>query len=116
MQRLTVNDPLNYEFTRHLSPRLTMAAGETVIVEAEDALSGQISRPGDQRDKSEVPFSNPVTGPIAVTGAVPGDALQVRINDISPLRPQAATYSGNPQQLGQWLGNDPPQNAHVCPI
>ena len=115
MQRATIG-PLNYEFSRHLEPRLTIQPGETIEVEAEDALSGQISGPGDQRDKSQVPYSNPVTGPIVVEGAEPGDALEVVILKIEPLYGRCATYTGNPQQLCQWLGTDVPPGGHVCPI
>jgi amidase len=108
--------PLNYEFTRHLAPKVRIDSGETILVEAEDALSGQIRGPGDKRDKLKMPFSNPVSGPIAVTGAVAGDCLAVHINDIRPRDGQCATYTGSPKQLCEWLGNDVPDGAHTCPI
>ena len=73
MQRIPA-EQLNYEFSRHLTPRARVAPGETIIVEAEDALSGQIRTSKDRRDKTTMPFSNPVTGPIFVEGAQPGDA------------------------------------------
>lgn len=64
--------PLIYEFSRDVEPRCCIGSGETIRVESEDALSGQIRRPGDRRDKASVPFSNPVAGPIVVNGAEPG--------------------------------------------
>lgn len=115
MQRIPA-EPLNYEFSRHLQPRAHVASGETILVEAEDALSGQIRRNADRRDKEKVPYSNPVTGPILVDGAEPGDALAVRIEEIRPRDGQCATYTGNPKQLCEWLGTDVPHGAHVCPI
>ncbi len=115
MQRVPAQ-PLNYEFSRHPEPRATVRPGETILVEAEDALSGQIRKPGDRRDKSTMPYSNPVTGPIVVEGAEPGDALAVKIEDIQPRAGQCATYTGNLKQLAEWLGNDVPHGAHVCPI
>jgi acetamidase/formamidase len=115
MQRVAAQ-PLAYEFSRHLEPRARIASGETIVVEAEDALSGQIRRAGDRRDKSTVPFSNPVAGPILVEGARRGDALAVTIHDIQPRDGQCATYTGAPKQLGEWLGTDVPHGAHVCPI
>jgi acetamidase/formamidase len=115
MQRVAAL-PLVYEFSRHLEPRARIATGETIVVEAEDALSGQIRRPGDRRDKSSVPYSNPVAGPIQVDGAQRGDALAVTIHDIKPRDGQCATYTGAPKQLGEWLGTDVPHGAHVCPI
>ena len=39
---------LHYEFDRRAEPRLRIAPGETVVVESEDALSGQI-RTNDDR-------------------------------------------------------------------
>jgi len=109
-------EPLLHEFSRHLPPRATISPGQSLVVESEDALSGQIARPGDQRDKSLVPKSNPVTGPIVVKGAVPGDVLAVTIEDIQPWRSQCATYTGAPRQLTEWLGTDVPPGGHVCPI
>lgn len=109
-------EPLNYEFSRHLEPRAIIDPGTQLLVESADALSGQISRPGDQRDKSTVPWSNPVAGPVYVNGAQPGDALAVTIHDIRPRDGQCATYTGHPRLLAEWLGDDVPPGAHVCPI
>jgi amidase len=108
--------PWVYEFSRHLEPRCRIEPGETLRVESEDALSGQIRGPGDRRDKSKVPYSNPVAGPIVVAGAQPGDQLAVTIQTIEPRDGQCATYTGAPKQLVEWLGADVPHGAHVCPI
>lgn len=108
--------PLVYEFDRRLPPRIEIDPGETIRVESEDALSGQIRRPGDRRDKQAVPFSNPVAGPIVVRGAEPGDELAVTIRAIESRDDQCATYTGAPKQLVEWLGADVPHGAHVCPI
>lgn len=108
--------PLVFEFSRHLEPRATVKAGETFRVESEDALSGQIRTPQDRRDKSKVPYSNPVAGPIFVEGAQPGDVLAVTIHAIESRDGQCATYTGFPKYLSEWLGNDVPHGAHICPI
>ena len=79
MQRV-VAEPLVYEFSRHLEARATIQPGETLVVESEDALSGQLKTGDDRRDKSTVPKSNPVAGPILVEGAEPGDALAVTVD------------------------------------
>ncbi len=115
MKRVSA-EPLIYEFSRHLAPRTRVEPSETILVESEDALSGQIRRPGDRRDKETVPFSNPVAGPIFVAGAEPGDTLAVTIQAIEPRDGQCATYTGNPKQLCEWLGAEVPHGAHVCPI
>lgn len=108
--------PLIYEFTRSLEPRCRIKPGETIRVESEDALSGQIRRPGDRRDKTAMPYSNPVAGPIFVEGAEPGDELAVTIQQIESRDGQCSTYTGAPKQLVEWLGSDVPHGAHVCPI
>ncbi len=115
MKKVAAN-PLVYEFSRHLEPRVRIEAGETLLVESEDALSGQIRTNNDRRDKTTMPFSNPVAGPIFVEGAAPGDSIAVTIHEIKPRDGQAATYTGSPKQLCEWLGTDVPHGAHVCPI
>ncbi|MAC55686.1 acetamidase/formamidase family protein [Gimesia maris] len=107
---------LNYEFSRFQEPRISIESGETIRVESEDALSGQIRKAGDLRDKTRVPFSNPLTGPIFINQAEPGDTLAIKIEAIESRDGQCATYTGNPKQLCQWLGTDVPDGAHVCPI
>ncbi|MCC2671673.1 MAG: putative acetamidase/formamidase [Armatimonadetes bacterium] len=108
--------PLVYELSRHLEPRASVEPGEMLLVQSEDALSGQIRGPGDRRDRTVMPFSNPVAGPIEVRGAAPGDTLAVRIHEIRPTSGQCATYTAPPRALSEWLGGDVPHGAHVCPI
>ena len=115
MQRV-VAEPLVYEFSRHLEARATIQPGETLVVESEDALSGQLKTGDDRRDKSTVPKSNPVAGPILVEGAEPGDALAVTIDEIRSRDGQAATYTGHPGRLAEWLGSEEPSLARICPI
>ena len=116
MKRLTDNTPLNYEFTRHLEPRLRIESGETIQVDAEDALSGQIRTVDDRRDKKKMPMGNPVTGPIWIEGAQPGDHLAVKIEEIRPSIGQCATRTSDPHQMCEWLGTDVPHGTRVCKI
>lgn len=115
MQRLNVG-PLYYEFSRHIEPRLRIQPGETVVVETEDAFSGQIRTNDDRRDKQKMPYGNPQTGPIWIEGAKPGDSLAVRIDDIQPSIGQCATRTSDPRQLAEWLGTECPHGTHVCRI
>lgn len=115
MQRLPIG-PLYYEFSRHNPPRLRVRPGETILVETEDAFSGQIRTDADRRDKTKMPFGNPQTGPIWVEGAEPGDSLAVKIEEIRPSIGQCATRTSDPKQLCEWLGDDVPHGTHVCPI
>ena len=115
MQRLTIQ-PVSYEFSRYREPRLRIQSGETIVVDSEDALSGQLRKAGDHRDRTTVPYSNPLTGPISIEGAEPGDSLAVTIHEIKPSIGQCSTYTGNPKQLCEWLGTDCPHQAHIMPI
>ena len=108
--------PLHYEFSRHNEPRIRLRPGERVVVETEDAFSGQIRTNSDRRDKTKKPYGNPLTGPIYVEGAEPGDALAVTIESIEPTIGQCATRTSDPRQLGEWLGDDCPHGVHVCRI
>src|SRR5262249_34081436 len=115
MKRLPLG-PLYYEFSRHNEPRVRIEPGETLIVESEDAFSGQIRANTDRRDKTKKPYGNPQTGPIWIEGAQPGDALAVTIHEIKPSIGQCATRTSDPKQLSEWLGTDCPHGTHVCPI
>src|SRR5213595_1391065 len=72
MKRIPLG-PLYYEFSRHNEPRLRIEPGEGVVVESEDAFSGQIRTNADRRDKTKKPYGNPQTGPIWIERAQPGD-------------------------------------------
>jgi acetamidase/formamidase len=66
---------------RSIPPVLHIAPGDTVSVELENASGGQLSAASDASALATLDFSriNPVTGPIFVDGAKPGDALVVEI-------------------------------------
>ncbi|MBU4278686.1 MAG: acetamidase/formamidase family protein [Proteobacteria bacterium] len=83
--RLTrTEDHIHYIFAASVAPVLTVEPGTGLVVETRDASNGQI-RPGLNApvDRSRL---LPVTGPIAVEGAKPGDALAVTIEriDLAP--------------------------------
>jgi acetamidase/formamidase len=66
-------------------PVATISPGEIVEVETWDA-SGNVVRPGqtleDAHQKGIRRYGNPITGPIYIEGAEPGDALKIEIIDI----------------------------------
>ena len=68
--------PLHYEFSRHNEPRLRIEPGETIVVETEDALSGQIrdeGRPPRQgQDALQQPADRPDLGRGGRAGRRPG--------------------------------------------
>lgn len=73
-------------WNRRQPPAVTVPPGTTVTLEAQDASGGQLSSSSRREDLLALDFSrvNPVTGPICVEGAEPGDDLVVEILDIAP--------------------------------
>ena len=67
-------------------PRLVIAPGDTVHFETRDPSCGQLTPSSTTADIPKLDFSlvNPVTGPIFVDGARPGDALKVRVMSFTP--------------------------------
>jgi acetamidase/formamidase len=67
-------------------PVLTVAPGDTVEFQVVEASGGQLSRGSTVADVGALDFArvNPVTGPIHVDGAEPGDALKVMIESFAP--------------------------------
>jgi amidase len=73
-------------------PLLTVKPGTIVELSTEDCYAGNVKSVEDL--PSEVctfPYLNPVTGPIAVEGAEPGDTLAVHFVDITPAREWAVS-------------------------
>lgn len=73
----------HFGWDNSLPPALVVAPGETVEFEITDASGGQLTRNSSHADVAKLDFSrvNPVTGPVYVEGAEPGDALVVEILD-----------------------------------
>ncbi len=67
-----------------LHPALVIAPGATVVVEMQNASGGQIARDSQAAALTSLDMAriNPVTGPIFVEGAKPGDMLVVEILDL----------------------------------
>ncbi|WP_136602514.1 acetamidase/formamidase family protein [Salinigranum halophilum] len=66
-----------------LDPILTVEAGEVVRFECRDALDGQVGPESGVEDLANASFDpvHPLTGPVAVEGAEPGDVLAVDFLD-----------------------------------
>lgn len=67
-------------------PVLTVAPGDSVEFEVVDASGGQLDANSRVADVAALNFEkvNPVTGPVQIDGAEPGDALKVRLESFSP--------------------------------
>ena len=69
---------------RSIAPVVHVAPGDTVVVEMQNASGGQLAADSAASDLVTLDFGriNPVTGPIYVEGARPGDALVVEILEL----------------------------------
>lgn len=126
--RLTVDDQgeFHYSLDAAHDPAVVVDPGDRITVETEDAYLGQISDPGDRRDRETQPRSNPLSGPLAVAGAEPGDALVVDIETVEPLRGQASTYVPSwwsflpslaaRETMEEFLGVDAENPATILPV
>ena len=85
MEKIIKKDHLTHEYSRLIPPLLKIKEGELIIVQTEDAFNGLLKSPSDV-EKLVGPGAlppNPVTGPIYIEGAMPGDTLEIMIEDIS---------------------------------
>lgn len=79
-------DTSHFGWDNTLEPARTVASGSVLEFETLDASGGQISRDSQLSHVTALDFAkvNPVTGPVFVEGAEPGDALKVTLLDFVP--------------------------------
>lgn len=89
-QRITA-EHIGYHYDASLPPVLTVDPGTVVEFETLDARAGALyDRPVGTLFELPRPsggMSNPITGPLAVRGAQPGDALAIRIESVEVVNP-----------------------------
>lgn len=75
----------HHGWSREQPPALTVAPGAEIEVVCRDASDGQLGRGATVLDvaRMDLARANPLTGPIAVAGVAPGDALVVDIVDVT---------------------------------
>jgi formamidase len=69
-----------------IEPVLEVEPGDTVVYETRDAFDGQL-HPGSSAEDvaaANLNLVHPLTGPVYVKGAEPGDQLEVRLLAIEP--------------------------------
>ena len=69
-----------------IEPILAVDPGEVVCIETRDAYDGQLG-PGSAADdvaRLDIGRTHPLTGPIHVNGAEPGDVLEVEVLEVQP--------------------------------
>ena len=79
-------EQIHQEWNNALAPRLTIDPGDTVVFDTRDAANLFYSKASTHEDVlRRGPFKgHPLTGPVAVRGARPGDTLVVEILDVQP--------------------------------
>jgi len=98
-------DCIHHGWDNSFKPRITIKPGETVEFETLDASSGQLSPNSTAADLAKLDLGrvNPVTGPVFVDGAQPGDALKVTLLSFKPSGPIGAASGAG----WGWTGNIP---------
>ncbi|WP_427892220.1 acetamidase/formamidase family protein [Kribbella sp. GL6] len=116
-----------FAFDRAAGPVVRVAAGDSLVVETYDCFSNKVSSSeqlfGREHDLLDlIGQYNPVTGPIHVDGAEPGDRLAVRIDriELGTFAPYAATLvTGDSKGVcgGHWSPlDDGIPDTRICPL
>lgn len=72
-------DKIHTHWDQDLPPALTVASGSRVSFILPEVTGGIISPQSDARDLLTLTEDYALGGPIAIAGAKPGDALEIRI-------------------------------------
>jgi acetamidase/formamidase len=76
---------VHHEWNNAIPPRLTIEPGDTVVFDTRDAADGFYNPKSTAADVMRRVFKgHPLTGPVRVRGAHPGDVLVVEILDMRP--------------------------------
>ena len=102
---------IHHGWNNAFPPRLRIAPGEIVHFETVDASSGQLNRESTALDIAKLDLArvNPVTGPVYVDGAAPGDALKITVLS---LRPSGWGWTGNIPGFGLLADQFPEPRLH----
>jgi acetamidase/formamidase len=76
----------HFGWDRSFEPKLVAKSGETIHFECLDSSGGQLTKSSKVGDIPALDFGkiNPVTGPVYVEGAMPGDVLKVTLRKFIP--------------------------------
>src|SRR3712207_6107408 len=80
------NERVHHAWDNAIPPLLTIDSGDTVVFQTRNASDGRIT-PATTVDELRVerPFrGHPLTGPVFIRGAAPGDALEIEVLDLRP--------------------------------
>lgn len=95
-----------------IAPALTVAPGESVEFEVKDASNGHLTPQSGASDLLTLDLAtvNPVTGPVYIDGAEPGDALKVSILELAP---SGWGWTGNIPGFGLLTDQFPDPALHI---
>jgi len=76
----------HFGWDNSIEPVLSVTPGQTVEINTIDSSGGQLNASSSLEDLKNLSFDkvNPVTGPIHIDGAEPGDAVAIRYLDFTP--------------------------------
>jgi len=102
---------IHHGWNNAFAPRLKIAPGETVQFETLDASSGQLDKTSTAAELAKLDLGrvNPVTGPVFIDGAQPGDALKVTVLSF---RPSGWGWTGNIPGFGLLADQFPDAHLH----
>lgn len=104
-------DHIHHGWNNAFTPCLRVAPGETVEFGTVDASSGQLNRTSTSADLAKLDLArvNPVTGPVYIDGAKPGDALKITVLSF---RPSGWGWTGNIPGFGLLTDQFPDAKLH----
>ena len=76
-----------YSYSAENDPCARVAPGETVVIETKNAFGDQTFEPGETLEDLSLEGADPLTGPIYVESAEPGDTLTVHLESIDLVGP-----------------------------
>ncbi len=102
---------IHHGWNNAFAPCLRIEPGRIVHFETVDASSGQLTRESTAADLAKLDLArvNPVTGPVWVDGAKPGDALKITV---LALRPSGWGWTGNIPGFGLLTAQFPEARLH----
>lgn len=82
----TIHGHHHYGWDNSIPPVARVSPGTTLELECKDSGNGYFSADSTAESVADIPFDkiNPVTGPVYIEGAEPGDVLKITIGDFKP--------------------------------
>ena len=72
-------DQIQFRFDPALAPVMEISSGDTVRFECQDCYAEQLTEDGMEFGRMDMRRNNPITGPVRVREAAPGDILKVEV-------------------------------------